>query len=108
MMKTIALALLVAAPLSVPAVASAQSNAYADTHVRHLESAAQLSPSDGGTMIELAQAYAGANRGADAMSAYARALKLDNAMLVTKTGDNVWSHQIARRALAQRPELSAR
>ncbi|MDO7842376.1 tetratricopeptide repeat protein [Sphingomonas immobilis] len=107
MKKMIALSLLVLAPLSVPAVASAQ-DAYADTHVRNLESASQVAPRDGGTMIELAQAYANANRGADALTAYARALKLDNMMLVTKTGDNVWSHQIAKRALAHGPELSSR
>jgi hypothetical protein len=102
----IALCLLVAAPLAVPAAASPDRDLGAA--VRSLETVAQLSPSDGGAQIELAAAYQRAGRTADANNAFRRVLVLDNAMLETPTGDSVWSHQVARRALGHDVALTSR
>lgn len=106
MMKMMALTLL-AASLSAPAIAGITETRQSAA-IRSLESVARLAPGDGGAMIELASAYRLAGRGADADNAYRQALALDNVMLETKTGDAIWSHQVARRALAQTVALSAR
>ena len=97
------LGLLVAATLATPALAAPARDA-----VRSLEAVSQVSPRDGGVAIELAAAYQRAGRTADANTAFRRALTLDNAMLETPTGDAVWSHQVARQALARDVALTSR
>ncbi|MDF0486596.1 hypothetical protein PX554_00510 [Sphingomonas sp. H39-1-10] len=104
MAKMIALALLVAAPLSAPAVAAPAGSGSVST----LEAVTLVNPNDGGTAIELAQAYLRADRPGEAMTAYRRALTLDNVMLETRFGDAVWSHTVARQALKHETALSAR
>nr|WP_231708290.1 tetratricopeptide repeat protein [Sphingomonas populi] len=105
MAKMIALALLVAAPLSaVPAVAAPANIGTIST----LEAVASVNPNDGGTAIELAQAYLRADRPGEAMNHYRRALALDNVMLETRFGDAIWSHTVARQALKTVTALSAR
>jgi cytochrome c-type biogenesis protein CcmH/NrfG len=116
MIKGIALCLLVAAPLSVPAVAApidgqgqqARIAARQVQELRGLEAVVRHSPRDGGAFIELASAYVRASRPADATIAYRRALALDNVMLETRSGDAIWSHEVARRALANDQLLTAR
>ena len=110
MFRTVMLSLLVASPLAaVPAVAAPGDKAMAqNASVSTLETYARVAPRDGGAFIELAQAYMRDNRPVDATAAYRRALELDNVMLVTRNGDSIWSHQVARAALANVRELSAR
>lgn len=111
----IALCLLVAAPLSMPAAAAPSANDAATRlamrqadDVRALETVVRQSPRDGGAYIELAGAYVRAGRAADALIAYRRAMALDNVMLETRTGDAIWSHDVARMALAHDVVLTAR
>lgn len=73
-----------------------------------LEDVAQRNPADGGVLIELANAYTLAGRSGDAAVAYRRALTLDNVMLETRSGDAIWSHQVARHMLGTAPQLAAR
>lgn len=89
--------------------------AFADTpsaklaaDIRIQESRNQVAPADSGDYVELAQAYLRAGRVGDAATAYRAALKQDNEMMLTKTGDSVWSHEIARNALALIPQYAAR
>lgn len=98
-----ALALVGALSFSTPALAAPARDA-----VQSLESATRIAPRDGGAVIELAAAYQRAGRVADANTAFRRALTLDNAMLETPTGDAVWSHQVARKALARDVALTLR
>lgn len=105
MFRRIAFCLLVAAPLSAPAVAAPGDPSQ---QVRSLEAATRLTPRDGGNFIELAQAYNRANRPADAREAYRHALALDNMMLETPTGDAIWSHEVAKSALGNEVKLTAR
>ena len=104
MAKLIALALLVAAPLSAPAVAAPVPAGSVAT----LEAVTRVNPADGGAAIELAQAYLRADRPGEAATTYRRALALDNVMLETPSGDSVWSHQVARKALSTATVLSSR
>jgi cytochrome c-type biogenesis protein CcmH/NrfG len=97
--RSIAICLLAAAAVAAPATAFAQSAPA--TTLASYETRAQLAPRDGGTQIELAQAYLRAGRTADAAQAYRAALKLDNEMMETRTGDSIWSHQVATAALAR-------
>lgn len=99
MTRSIALCLLAAAAVAAPATAFAQT--AAQPTLASYETRAQLAPRDGGTQIELAQAYLRANRTADAAVAYRRALALDNEMMETRAGDSIWSHQVATAALAK-------
>jgi Flp pilus assembly protein TadD len=101
-----AIAILVAAAAVAPAAAAPTQDPAAA--VRALEAVAQVSPNDGGVAIELAAAYQRAGRIADANTTLRRALTLDNAMLETPTGDAVWSHQVAKRALARDVALTSR
>lgn len=77
-----------------------------DNSVNSLETAAKFSPYDGGAYAELASAYLRAGRTNDAVSAYRRVLKLDNVMLETRSGQSVWSHQVARRVLEQNAQAT--
>jgi cytochrome c-type biogenesis protein CcmH/NrfG len=107
MTRSIALCILAAAAVAAPATASAQS-APATTTLASYETRAQLAPRDGGTQIELAQAYLRANRTADAAVAYRRALALDNEMMDTGHGDSIWSHQVASTMLARITTVATR
>lgn len=108
-MKTmVMLSLLVAAPLAaVPAAASDNATAK-NAAVITLEKYTRVAPSDGGAYIELANAYMRANRPVEAAAAYRHALQLDNVMMVLPNGDSIWSHEVARTALARVQELTAR
>jgi len=115
MIKTVILSLLVASPLAaVPAAAASndgQTTALVtarDSDVRSAEALTRIAPKDGGAYIELAQAYLRADRPADAAAAYRRALTLDNEMMETKTGDSIWSRNVARAALVRFPQMSSR
>jgi DNA-binding SARP family transcriptional activator len=72
-----------------------------------IESLARVSSRDGGVHAELAAAYLREGRIDDARTAYRRVLELDNVMLETRRGDTVWSHQVARQALAQSEAVTA-
>ena len=115
MIKNIAICLLVAAPLSAPAVAAPldgqamqQVTAQTAVDIKNLETVTRVSPTDGGSYIELAGAYLRAGRTADAMRAFHRAMALDNVMMETPTGDSIWSHQIASKALRHEVTLTSR
>lgn len=115
MMKTVILSLLVAAPLAAAPAAAASNDGQTtalvtarDSDVRSAEALTSVLPKNGGAYIELAQAYLRADRTADAAAAYRRALTLDNEMMETKTGDAVWSRNIARAALVHFPQMTAR
>ncbi len=115
MIKTVILSLLVVAPLAaVPAAAASDDGPTTaritarDADVRSAEAFTRIAPRDGGAYIELAQAYVRANRPADAAAAYRRALVLDNEMMETKTGDAIWSRNVARAALVRFPQMSSR
>ena len=107
MTRTIALSLLVAAAVSAPA-AAAPSDTDRALAVQASEARASVNPRDGGAQIELAQAYVRAHRSADAARAYRQALKLDNEMMETRTGDSIWSHQVAKLALARTTTVAGR
>jgi Flp pilus assembly protein TadD len=115
MIKTVFLSLLVVAPLAaVPAAAASDDGTTTaritarDADVRSAEALTRVAPKDGGAYIELAQAYVRADRPADAAAAYRHALILDNEMMETKTGDSIWSRNVARAALVRFPQMSAR
>ncbi len=112
MLKTVLFCLLVAAPLAAVPAAAAPNNGQIDARVaaevRSAEALTRVSPNDGGAYIELAQAYARADRPVDAAAAYRRALVLDNEMMQTKSGDEVWSRNVARTALANYPQMTSR
>lgn len=102
----IACGMLAAGLLPVSALAASSNDSA--VAIRSLETVARMSPGDGGAAVELAAAYQRAGRAADANTAFRRALTLDNMMLETPTGDAVWSHQVARQALARDTALTAR
>ena len=104
MIRTFALGVVAVASLSTVAVAAPRST----DAVRSVEASAQVDPRDGGAQIELANAYVRAGRTGEAAAVYRRALTLDNVMLETRTGDAIWSHQVARHMLASGPVLAAR
>ncbi|WP_296616863.1 hypothetical protein [Sphingomonas sp.] len=115
MIKTVLFSLLVASPLAaVPAAAASDDGTTTaritarDADVRSAEALTRVAPKDGGAYIELAQAYVRADRPADAAAAYRHALTLDNEMMETKTGDAVWSRNVARAALVRFPQMSSR
>ncbi|MES2096341.1 MAG: hypothetical protein V4459_06250 [Pseudomonadota bacterium] len=104
------LGLIAASALAGSAVAAPSGPAMARNAValRSLETFTRVAPDDGGAFIELAQAYMRDNRTSEAATAYRRALSLDNIMMVLPNGDSIWSHDVARRALARVVQFSAR
>lgn len=98
-----ALVLTVICSFAVAAPVAAQP---VDNFIYSLETAAKVSPSDGGASAELASAYYRAGRTSDAAAAYRRVLQLDNVMLETRSGDAIWSHKVARTML-ERTSLTA-
>jgi len=93
---------------AMPALADAPADAKLAADIRVSESRTQATSADSGTYIELAQAYLRAGRTGDAALAYRAALTRDNEMMLTKTGDSIWSHKVARDALALMPQYAAR
>ena len=106
MLKTAFFAALVAT--SLPALADTPATTKLAADVRVSETATRLAPADGGAYIELAQVYRRAGRISDAVMAYRAALARDNVMMVTPNGGSIWSHEVARAALAHVPQLAAR
>ena len=104
MIRTLALGVVAVAGFSTVAVAAPRSTDAVATR----EAVAQVDARDGGAQIELANAYVRAGRSGDAAVVYRRALALDNVMLETRTGDAIWSHQVARHMLASAPALASR
>ena len=70
------------------------------------EAGTRINSADGGALTELAGAYWRAGRLTDAVAAYRRVLALDNVMLETRAGDDVWSHENARQALVRTIEMT--
>lgn len=99
---------LIVAALALASLATPAGAVTRDPSVQALEVAAKISPSDGGAAVELANAYWRTGRTAEAYDTYRRALALNNVMLETKLGDAIWSHEVARRALAHQVRLTAR
>jgi hypothetical protein len=109
MIRTVIISLLVAAPLAVPAAAAPKDAAAQNAaEVRSLETYTSVAPRDGGAFIELAQAYMRDNRPEQAAVAYRKALTLDDVMLVTPSGDSIWSHKVARLALVRVTQFSSK
>jgi tetratricopeptide (TPR) repeat protein len=91
--------------LGSPAVARSVDNSV--DQVASLVKVVQITPRDGGAYAELANAYARAGQMQEAMTAYRRVLALDNVMLETPTGNSIWSHEVARKALASTATLTS-
>jgi Flp pilus assembly protein TadD len=105
MVKTAIYSAIFALSVASPAFAGPVDNS-AD-QIASLTQLVSVSPRDGGVYAELAGAYVRAGRVADAMTAYRRVLALDNVMLETRNGDAVWSHEVARKALATTETLTS-
>lgn len=105
MVKTAIYGAFLALSLASPAFAGPVDNS-AD-QIASLTHLVGVSPRDGGVYAELAGAYVRAGRLNDAMTAYRRVLALDNVMLETPSGDAVWSHEVARKALANTETLTS-
>jgi len=109
MLKTALFALCVTVALpAIAAPAGGQATAKMAADIRISESRTRVTPADSGDYIELAQAYLRAGRTGDAVFAYRSALARDNVMMLTKNGDSIWSHEVARDALAILPQLASR
>ncbi len=112
MFKYLATPLLVAASLSGVAVAnpvdkSSTSMKYERT-VSVFEQAVKRAPGDETAWLNLGMAYRELGRTADAHAAFAKVLVLENATLQDRFGNDVWSHQLARTALAKMPQIASR
>jgi DNA-binding SARP family transcriptional activator len=101
------------AVFSIFAVTVAATSAYAgpvdnsSSQAISLAEYVRVSPHDGGAYAELAAAYVRAGRMSDAIAAYRHVLALDNVMLETPRGDAIWSHEVARKALANTTTLTS-
>ena len=113
-MKMFVIALLVAAPLPVMAAANPVDNSMTPSSatlgrtVAYFETASQRDPRDQEAWLNLAMAYRSMGRTAEAADAFRRVMALDNVVLQDRLGDDVWSHSLARTALAQTPRFSSR
>jgi tetratricopeptide (TPR) repeat protein len=102
-----------AAFFSAVAALTLSSQAYAGPvdnsggQVASLVEVVRVAPRDGGAYAELANAYVRAGQMQEARAAYRRVLALDNVMLETPNGDSIWSHEVARRALANTATLTS-
>jgi hypothetical protein len=94
-------AAMVATPASAGPVDNSSSQAIS------LAEYVRVSPRDGGAYAELAAAYVRDGRMSDAIAAYRHVLALDNVMLETPRGDAIWSHEVARKALANTATLTS-
>ena len=98
MIKSVVLAGIAVMIAASPAFAGPVDNSV--DQVASLVKVVAVAPRDGGAYAELANAYMRTGRTQEAMAAYRRVLALDNVMLETSTGNAIWSHEVARRALA--------
>ena len=94
--------------IAAPAMAQSPAAPKPAADIRIVHSRIAPTSADGGDYVELAQAYLRAGRTGDAAVAYRAALARDNVMMVTRHGDSIWSHEIARGALAMMPQLASR
>jgi len=116
MIKCLAIPLLALAPLSVAAAAtpvdnyaaSDIANARYDAAIEKLERDFARSPEDESTLLNLALAYRYSGRASEAVPLYRRVLSMQDYELGTVTGDPVWAHQVARRALDRQVQFSSR
>jgi Flp pilus assembly protein TadD len=116
MTKYLVIALLVAAPLSIAAAADPVDNYAVNdiTKARYASAIEQLErdyarrPSDESILLNLALAYRHAGRQAEAETLYRKVLAMQDYELDTIGGKPVWAHDVARRALGQKVELTAR
>ncbi len=114
--KTWLFCLLVAAPLSVPAVATPVDNyattalaeARYDAAILRLEAIVTEDRSDPSALLNLALAYAHVGRHSEARALYARVLRHDDAILDTTSGQPIDAHRVARAAMARPVTLTAR
>ena len=108
--------LLVAAPLSVSAVANpvdnyatgALSAARYDVAIVRLEAVVAEDRSDPSALLNLALAYAHVGRNSESRALYARVLRHDDAVLDTVAGEPVFAHRVARAGLSRPLALTAR
>jgi tetratricopeptide (TPR) repeat protein len=119
-MKNLLFAAIVAAPLAaIPAngVAGTPVDNYAvvavqtanyDAAVGKLESVVRRAPWDEAALINLAVAYRHTGRTIEANALYRRVLLLEDVVLDATDGSAISSREVARRALAISPQLSAR
>ena len=114
--KILSCCLLVAAPLSVAAVANPVDNYAAtaltearyDAAVARLEAVVAEDRSDPSALLNLALAYAHVGRHAEARGLYARVLRHDDAVLDTVSGDPVYAHRVARAGMTRPVTLTSR
>ena len=102
-MKIVVIALLAAAPLPTPAVANRVDNsavtAKYERTVAYFRAATARDSIDQVAWYNLAMAYRYLGRTPEAHRALHRVLDLQNTVLETGSGDEEWSHALARRAL---------
>jgi len=109
MMKAAFFGILIAVALPAMAAPSDEAaGAKVATDIRVSESRARVVANDSGDYIELAQAYLRAGKTGEAALAYRAALARDNVMMVTRYGDSIWSHEVARMALKRVPQLASK
>ncbi|MBY0521311.1 MAG: tetratricopeptide repeat protein [Sphingomonas sp.] len=113
-MKLGIFALLVATPLSVPAVAHPTTPAAASDvralnyTISYFQAALKRDNRDQEAWLNLGMAYRKLDRTADATTALRHVLALDNIVLQDRNGDDVWSHTLASQALADMQRTAAR
>jgi Flp pilus assembly protein TadD len=88
--------------------ANALTTAQYEAVVAKLEPVVKRDRNDESLLLNLAMAYRYTGRDAEATALYQRVLALDNAELDTANGGTMWSHAVARRALARPMQISAR
>lgn len=99
-------ALMIAGLVAFPQIALSQP--VDNSSVEALQRVASRSPSDAAAQYELAVGYFKAGQTADARTAFRHVLSMDNVTLTTPKGEDVWSHQLARRALSSDVLVAAR
>ena len=95
----LAAGLLATAMFSAPAIANATAAQYERT-VAVLEPIVTQSPDDVEAQLNLGMAYRALGRQAEARTALNAVMRLDNETLQNRYGSDVWSHSLAREALA--------
>ncbi len=95
----LAAALLATATLSAPAAAGVTAAQYERT-IAVLEPMVAQSPNDAEAQLNLGMAYHALGREAEARTALHAVMRLDNETLQNRYGSDVWSHSLAREALA--------
>ncbi len=103
-MKSVLFLLVAAAALPAIAVAKPVDN----SKLVMLDRVAARMPYNGAAQSDLGIAYLRADRASEARAAFERVLQLDNVTLTTRTGEDIWSHTLARRMLARDMVIAAR